>query len=340
MDEGDVPRPGRPSTSGTAGGSRSSTRRASCPPRGWSTAPSTSAGPSRGPARSTTCASRSCPARRSPASRRSFGAAFLYENEMRELFGVNVTGIALDLEGPALQTSRSVPFAPSAIRGPPGRPRKRRRTRASTKSAEARHEAHRHPLRAPAPGPARADRARPGPRGREGRRRDPHHRLHPPRPRSARREARVHRVRLRRRAHLRHLQLHARHGLLRGGRDDHGRRGAGARPLAAPIWGELSRVHSHLLWLGLAADAFGFENLFMHCWRTREEVLDIFEKTTGGRIIFSVNRIGGVRRDISDSELAAIVEKLQRLGAELCRDGAHLRDRSVHPPPPVRRRGS
>jgi ech hydrogenase subunit E len=81
------------------------------------------------------------------------------------------------------------------------------------------------------------------------------------------------------------------------------------------IWAEMSRIHSHLLWLGLGADAFGFENLFMHCWRTREEVLDIFEKTTGGRIIFSVNRIGGVRRDISDSELAAIVEKLQRLGA-------------------------
>lgn len=28
---------------------------------------------------------------------------------------------------------------------------------------------------------------------------------------------------------------------------------------------ELSRVHSHILWLGLAADAFGFESLFMHC---------------------------------------------------------------------------
>lgn len=28
---------------------------------------------------------------------------------------------------------------------------------------------------------------------------------------------------------------------------------------------ELSRVHSHVLWLGLAADAFGFESLFMHC---------------------------------------------------------------------------
>jgi ech hydrogenase subunit E len=80
------------------------------------------------------------------------------------------------------------------------------------------------------------------------------------------------------------------------------------------MWAELSRVQSHLLWLGLGADAFGFENLFMQCWRMREEILDIFERTTGGRIIHSVNRIGGVRRDIADSELAAIVERLEALG--------------------------
>jgi ech hydrogenase subunit E len=80
------------------------------------------------------------------------------------------------------------------------------------------------------------------------------------------------------------------------------------------IWAEISRIQSHLLWLGLGADAFGFENLFMHCWRTRERILDIFEKTTGGRIIHSVNRIGGVKRDISDSELAAILAELSELG--------------------------
>jgi ech hydrogenase subunit E len=73
------------------------------------------------------------------------------------------------------------------------------------------------------------------------------------------------------------------------------------------IWAEISRIQSHLLWLGLGADAFGFENLFMHCWRMREQILDIFEKTTGGRIIHSVNRIGGVKRDMSDTELAAIL---------------------------------
>lgn len=80
------------------------------------------------------------------------------------------------------------------------------------------------------------------------------------------------------------------------------------------VWAELSRVQSHLLWLGLGADAFGFENLFQHCWRMREQILDIFERTTGGRIIFSVNVIGGVRRDVEDGELAGIVATLRELG--------------------------
>lgn len=82
------------------------------------------------------------------------------------------------------------------------------------------------------------------------------------------------------------------------------------------IWHELSRIHSHILWLGLAADAFGFESLFMHSWRLRERVLDIFERTTGGRVIFSVVKVGGVKRDIADDELAAIVGELRDLEVE------------------------
>ena len=83
------------------------------------------------------------------------------------------------------------------------------------------------------------------------------------------------------------------------------------------IWGELSRIHSHLLWLGLLADAFGFESLFMQCWRLREKVLDIFEMTTGGRIIFSVVKIGGVRRDISSEDMKVILDVLEGLRADL-----------------------
>jgi len=70
------------------------------------------------------------------------------------------------------------------------------------------------------------------------------------------------------------------------------------------IWMEMSRLHSHLLWLGLLADGFGFESLFMQSWRIREAVLDMFEESTGGRVIFSVNQIGGVKKDMSKAMLA------------------------------------
>ena len=83
------------------------------------------------------------------------------------------------------------------------------------------------------------------------------------------------------------------------------------------IWAEMSRVHSHLLWLGLLADGFGFESLFYQCWRMREKVLDLFELTTGGRCIFSVNKIGGVLKDIDDTMLKTMRAVLEDIREEL-----------------------
>ena len=96
------------------------------------------------------------------------------------------------------------------------------------------------------------------------------------------------------------------------------------------IWSELSRIHSHTLWLGLLADAFGFESLFMQSWRVREKVLDIFEQTTGGRVIFSVCKVGGVRRDIDADTLKEIDRRIVEIEKEL-REIAEvfLKDRSV-----------
>ena len=79
------------------------------------------------------------------------------------------------------------------------------------------------------------------------------------------------------------------------------------------IWSELSRAHSHLLWLGLMADAFGFESLFMNCWRLREKVLDIIEETAGGRVIFGSVKVGGTRRDIDAETLKRIVREMDTL---------------------------
>lgn len=83
------------------------------------------------------------------------------------------------------------------------------------------------------------------------------------------------------------------------------------------IWSEMSRIHSHLLWLGLLADGFGFESLFMQSWRLREKILDMFESSTGGRVIFSVNKIGGVRKDMTADMLKQFVSMFDEMEKEL-----------------------
>ncbi|MCU0608760.1 MAG: nickel-dependent hydrogenase large subunit [Chitinispirillaceae bacterium] len=82
------------------------------------------------------------------------------------------------------------------------------------------------------------------------------------------------------------------------------------------IWAELSRIHSHILWLGLFADGFGFESLFMHCWRVREKIVDIIEETAGGRVIFGSCKVGGTRRDISNDTLKRIKGELALIEAQ------------------------
>lgn len=77
------------------------------------------------------------------------------------------------------------------------------------------------------------------------------------------------------------------------------------------IWSELHRMQSHHLWLGLLADAFGYESLFMQFWRNRERLMDIFERTAGSRVIISTCSIGGVRRDISVENLQYILDELK-----------------------------
>jgi ech hydrogenase subunit E len=79
------------------------------------------------------------------------------------------------------------------------------------------------------------------------------------------------------------------------------------------IWSELHRLHSHLLWMGLFADSFGFESLFMQLWRIREKVMDINEATAGNRIIVSVNIVGGVRRDLDPGQMRWILSELSEV---------------------------
>jgi ech hydrogenase subunit E len=70
--------------------------------------------------------------------------------------------------------------------------------------------------------------------------------------------------------------------------------------------GELERIHSHLLWLGVAAHEGGFDTLFMFSWRDRETVMDLLETISGNRVNYSANVIGGVKIDISDKQKDAL----------------------------------
>jgi ech hydrogenase subunit E len=83
------------------------------------------------------------------------------------------------------------------------------------------------------------------------------------------------------------------------------------------IWSEVHRMHSHLLWLGLFAEGFGFESLFMQFWKIRERIMDLNEATAGNRVIISVNILGGVRRDISPEHLAWIDREMKEVVKEL-----------------------
>lgn len=77
--------------------------------------------------------------------------------------------------------------------------------------------------------------------------------------------------------------------------------------------GELERIHSHLLWLGIAGHEIGFMTLFMYAWKDREIVMDILEMLTGNRVNYGMNTLGGVRRDILPEHRQKIVEALEIL---------------------------
>lgn len=73
---------------------------------------------------------------------------------------------------------------------------------------------------------------------------------------------------------------------------------------------ELERLHSHLLWLGVAAHEVGFDSMFMLVWRDRELVMDILEEIGGNRVNYAINTIGGVRRNINDAQRKKILDLL------------------------------
>jgi Ni,Fe-hydrogenase III large subunit len=78
---------------------------------------------------------------------------------------------------------------------------------------------------------------------------------------------------------------------------------------------EIERLHSHALWVGLAAHILGFDTLFMQSFRIREPIMWMAEKITGNRKTYALCLIGGVRWDITPelrTEIRQVLDKLEK----------------------------
>ncbi|HEX67488.1 MAG TPA: NADH:ubiquinone oxidoreductase [bacterium] len=91
--------------------------------------------------------------------------------------------------------------------------------------------------------------------------------------------------------------------------------------------GELERIHSHLLWLGLAGHFLGYNTVWMWVWKWREPILDIFEALTGNRNHYDMLLPGGVRRDLNEEyfpwvrkELGEVKKNLEMLSKAILDD--------------------
>jgi len=79
---------------------------------------------------------------------------------------------------------------------------------------------------------------------------------------------------------------------------------------------ELERLHSHLLWVGLAGHIVGFDTLFMQSFRIREPIMRIAEKISGNRKTYALCVVGGVRWNITPEIKIELRHMLDRLQSE------------------------
>ena len=79
------------------------------------------------------------------------------------------------------------------------------------------------------------------------------------------------------------------------------------------IINELERIHSHILWAGLAGHFIGYDTVFMWSWKYREPVLDLLEEITGNRNNYGNVKVGGCREDIPDELKPKIIEEVDKI---------------------------
>jgi Ni,Fe-hydrogenase III large subunit/Ni,Fe-hydrogenase III component G len=80
---------------------------------------------------------------------------------------------------------------------------------------------------------------------------------------------------------------------------------------------EFERIHSHLLWVGIAAHILGFDTVLMQTWRIREPIMWLCELLTGNRKAYDINLVGGVRRDIPRDTHPKILEVIGTIEKQL-----------------------
>lgn len=66
------------------------------------------------------------------------------------------------------------------------------------------------------------------------------------------------------------------------------------------ILGELSRIASHLVWLGTSAIDVNVSSMLMYCFNDRERIMDLFEQVSGQRMMHGYMRIGGLQWDLPE----------------------------------------
>lgn len=81
------------------------------------------------------------------------------------------------------------------------------------------------------------------------------------------------------------------------------------------LFNELTRLNSHLVWLGTHAMDIGALTVFLYCFREREEILRLFEAVSGQRMMTSYFRVGGLSME-APLDLFDRIQKLIKIMPE------------------------
>jgi NADH-quinone oxidoreductase subunit D len=80
---------------------------------------------------------------------------------------------------------------------------------------------------------------------------------------------------------------------------------------------ELTRIKSHLVWLGSHALDLGAISVFLYCFREREKIVDVYESLSGVRMMSSYIRIGGLAQEVSADFVPKIRNILETFPARI-----------------------